>query len=81
MAAGDLPIEDLARDLRINSTTDLYVAIGSGEITVANIAEAVQKRIAPPVRQTEHELHLRKPAQQKSTGIDVEGVGGQGVQL
>ncbi|MBT8132309.1 MAG: bifunctional (p)ppGpp synthetase/guanosine-3',5'-bis(diphosphate) 3'-pyrophosphohydrolase, partial [Gammaproteobacteria bacterium] len=65
----------LARDLRIGSATDLYVALGSGDLTVADIAAAIQKR-NKPTSTGEHELQLRKPTGKTDTSIQVEGVGG-----
>jgi len=75
MGMSDLHVNDLARDFHMGTATDLCVAIGAGEITLTDIAEAIQKRAAPPDT-AEHELHLRKPTSKKDSTIQVEGVGG-----
>ena len=75
LGVNDLNISDLARDFRFGNSTDFYVAVGSGEIAVAEIARAIQKRTAPDVEQ-EHELQVRKPSVEKDSAIKVEGVGG-----
>ncbi|MBT8136127.1 MAG: bifunctional (p)ppGpp synthetase/guanosine-3',5'-bis(diphosphate) 3'-pyrophosphohydrolase [Gammaproteobacteria bacterium] len=75
LGVGDVNSEQLARQLRLGNSTELYVALGTGDITVTEIAQAVQQRVAPD-NDDEPELQLRAPSKEKESSIRVEGVGG-----
>ncbi|MEL7449452.1 MAG: GTP diphosphokinase [Pseudomonadota bacterium] len=67
----------LARDLHQNSATDLYRAIGNGDVTATEIANAVQQRLEPQVPPTP-EIKKRRSQPETSSGkggVEVEGVG------
>ncbi len=75
LGVSGLDPDEFARDFSLGGSTELYVAVGAGDVTLADIAQALQKRISPrpePAR----ELQVRKPADKKDAGIEVEGVGG-----
>ena len=71
----DLATESLAKQLKFGNNDALYIALGSGDITAASIASAVQN-----LRQEEPTDRIRKRRQspQKksgSAGIEISGVG------
>ena len=41
-------VNDLARDFGFHGATDLYVALGSGDLSGVDLARAIEKRLAPP---------------------------------
>jgi len=73
--ARDIPIERIAAQARIEDPDSLYSALGSGDLTSAAIANAVQqlRREAPP-----DEIAIRRPARRDGSAaeqIAVLGVG------
>jgi GTP pyrophosphokinase len=74
LAILSVTLEDLVAEFKLESTDQLYLAVGEGEITVAQITGAIQ-RLARP-----QELPSpvpRKPAAdiKEAAGITIEGVG------
>lgn len=76
----DVPhISELAKDLHFNSATELHVALGSGDLSTAELVRAIEKRIAPPelpprltpTRRSRKEL----PISGDDSGVRIEGVG------
>ncbi len=68
----------LCRDFGLSSASELYIALGGGDITVTDIAEAVQKRLAPPEPEPEptpKPARTRKRDTRGGSGIEIEGVG------
>jgi GTP pyrophosphokinase len=74
LAIHSVTLEDLVAEFKLARATDLYLAIGEGEITIAQITGAIQRRARP------QELPSpvpRKPAiaTKETVGITIEGVG------
>lgn len=69
-------INELAHELRMHSATDLYAAIGSGDITLSDVAAAVQKLSTPPPP-VEPAVPVRRREARGTgrTAVDVDGVG------
>jgi GTP pyrophosphokinase len=74
LAIHSVTLEDLVAEFKLESADQLYLAVGEGEITVAQITGAIQRRARP------QELPSpvpRKPAAdtKEAAGITIEGVG------
>lgn len=68
--------DELAQDFSLSGPTDLYIALGTGDITLADLARRLQQRNKPRA-EPEGELLLRKPSRPtQGDAIDIEGVGG-----
>ena len=62
--------------LRCGNADDLYIAIGRGDITLANIANAVQKKLAAdPDMATEQLLRTSRRKRKTRGSIAIDGVG------
>jgi GTP pyrophosphokinase len=69
-------VNDLAHELRMHSATDLYAAIGSGDITLSDVAAAVQKLSTPPAPiEPPVPVRRREVRGTGRTAVDVDGVG------
>jgi GTP pyrophosphokinase len=74
LAIHSVTLDDLVAEFKLGSAAELYLAIGEGEITVAQVTGAIQRRARP------QELPSpvpRKPAiaTKETVGITIEGVG------
>ena len=70
-------VNDLAHELRMHSATDLYAAIGSGDITLSDVAAAVQKLSTPPPQALPVVPTRRREPRGKGSAaaVEVDGVG------
>jgi len=73
--AKDIPLEDIARTMKVSDTEALCIALGAGDVTSAAVARAVQL-----LRPKEAVTEFRKPAKSRQTSgnadqIKVQGVG------
>ncbi|NND59195.1 MAG: bifunctional (p)ppGpp synthetase/guanosine-3',5'-bis(diphosphate) 3'-pyrophosphohydrolase [Gammaproteobacteria bacterium] len=77
LGLGNLDHGELSQEFSLSGPTDLYIAVGAGDITVADIAKRLQQRLTPDEEEVEgRELPVRKPTTGGPASIDVEGVGG-----
>ncbi len=74
LAIHSVTLEQLIEEFKLDNAAQLYLAIGEGEITVAQITGAIQRRARP---QDLPSPVMRKPAiaTKDTSGITVEGVG------
>jgi GTP pyrophosphokinase len=74
LAIHSVTLEDLVQEFKLSNADALYLAVGEGEITVAQITGAIQRRARP---QELPSPVVRKPAvaTKDTAGITVEGVG------
>jgi GTP pyrophosphokinase len=74
LAIHSVTLEDLVQEFKLADAEALYLAVGEGEITVAQITGAIQRRARP---QELPSPVVRKPAiaTKDTAGITVEGVG------
>ena len=74
LAIHTVTLDDLVQEFKLESAAALYLAIGEGEITVAQITGAIQRRARP---QELPSPIVRKPAiaTKDTAGITIEGVG------
>jgi GTP pyrophosphokinase len=74
LAIHSVTLEELVEELKLTKAEQLYLAVGEGEITVAQITGAIQRRARP---QELPSPIARKPAiaTKDTTGITIEGVG------
>ena len=74
LAIHSVTLEDLIAEFKLTSADQLYLAIGEGEITIAQITGAIQRRARP---QELPSPIARKPAiaTKDTSGITIEGVG------
>ncbi len=72
----DMPLPDLAKLLRCGNPDDLYLAVGRGDITLANVANAIQKNLTADSDMTPEQL-VRAPRRKRKVrgSIDIDGVG------
>jgi GTP pyrophosphokinase len=69
-------VNALAHELRLHSATDLHAAIGSGDVTLAEVAAAIQKLSAPPAPVAPAVPVKRRETRSRGRGaVDVDGVG------
>jgi GTP pyrophosphokinase len=69
-------VNALAHELRRHSATDLYAALGSGDLTLGDIAGAVQRLSAPPAVAPAAVPVRRRESTGKGRGaVEVDGVG------
>jgi GTP pyrophosphokinase len=69
-------VNELARELRLHSATDLHAAIGSGDVTLGDVAAAVQRLSTPPPAPAVPPVQRRPASPGKGGGaVDVDGVG------
>ena len=69
-------VNQLAKHLRFESPTELYIAVGSGDLSLAQIAASIQARHTP-VQEPPVEIRRRtRPKKGDSTSsVEIEGVG------
>lgn len=74
LAIHSVTLAELVSEFKFDSPEQLYLAIGAGELTVAQITGAIQRRARP---QELPSPIARKPlvAQKETSGVTVEGVG------
>jgi GTP pyrophosphokinase len=74
LAIHSVTLDDLVTEFKLGSIQQLYLAVGEGEITVAQITGALQRRARP---QELPSPIVRKPAiaTKDTAGITIEGVG------
>jgi GTP pyrophosphokinase len=74
LAIHTVTLDDLIAEFKLTSAAELYLAVGEGELTVAQITGAIQRRARP---QELPSPILRKPAiaTKETAGITIEGVG------
>jgi len=74
LAIHSVTLEELVQEFKLASAEELYLAVGEGEITVAQITGAIQRRARP---QELPSPVVRKPAiaTKDTAGITIEGVG------
>jgi GTP pyrophosphokinase len=74
LAIHTVTLDDLIAEFKLTSAAELYLAVGEGEITVAQITGAIQRRARP---QELPSPVIRKPAiaTKETSGITIEGVG------
>jgi GTP pyrophosphokinase len=74
LAIHSVTLDDLVAEFKLNAPAELYLALGEGEITVAQITGAIQRRARP---QELPSPVARRPAiaTKETAGITVEGVG------
>lgn len=79
LGAGDLKYEELAREFSTAPTLEAFFAlVGSGDITTAQLAGAVQRLVGVPAARTPAPLRVSRPgktARRSDGGIKVRGVG------
>jgi GTP pyrophosphokinase len=76
----DVPhVSELAKDLHFSSATELYVALGNGDLSSVDLVRAIEKRIAPPALPPllAPTKRSRKEAADggDGSGVRIEGVG------
>ncbi|MFK8014682.1 MAG: bifunctional (p)ppGpp synthetase/guanosine-3',5'-bis(diphosphate) 3'-pyrophosphohydrolase [Gammaproteobacteria bacterium] len=70
-------VTELAKDFGYQSATDLYVALGFGDVSSVDLVRAIEKRVAPPERPpllAPTRRSRREPAGD-SSDVRIEGVG------
>jgi GTP pyrophosphokinase len=74
LAIHSVTLEDLVQEFKLERAEQLYLAVGEGELTVAQITGAIQRRARP---QELPSPVVRKPAiaTKDTAGITIEGVG------
>jgi GTP pyrophosphokinase len=74
LAIHSVTLDELVQEFKVETADDLYLAVGEGEITVAQITGAIQRRARP---QELPSPVVRKPAiaTKDTVGITIEGVG------
>lgn len=73
-------ITELAKDFGFAGATDLYVALGSGDVSNVDLVRAIEKRIAPPelppaLAPTRRSRKATAGTGSESSDIRIEGVG------
>jgi GTP pyrophosphokinase len=73
-------VSELAKDFGFAGATDLYVALGSGDVTSVDLVRAIEKRIAPPelpptLAPTRRSRKATANTGNDSSDIRIEGVG------
>ena len=76
----DVPhVSELAKDLHFSSATELYVALGNGDLSSVDLVRAIEKRIAPPALPpllAPTKRSRKEPAGGgDGSGVRIEGVG------
>ena len=67
-------VSEIARELGYQGATDLYAALGSGEVTTTDLSGAINRKVAPP--DLPPVLAPNKKARSPSSGdVRIEGVG------
>jgi GTP pyrophosphokinase len=66
------PLPDILAELAVPNADDLYLSLGSGELSLAQVVGAIQRRMQPP-----REPPLAKPRQRTRarSGLLIDGVG------
>ncbi|HVF18533.1 MAG TPA: ACT domain-containing protein [Steroidobacteraceae bacterium] len=74
LAIHTVTLDDLVAEFKLSTAAELHLAVGEGEITVAQITGAIQRRARP---QELPSPVIRKPAiaTKDTAGITIEGVG------
>ncbi len=83
LGVSECSLEKLARRLRFNSTDDLLVSLGRGDVGPTQIANAVQEQVLPAAERRAPEAPPVKPrsVQPGRGGVTIEGVGNLLTQL
>ena len=69
-------VNALAHELRLHSATDLHAAIGSGDVTLSEVAAAIQKLSTPPAPAAPSLPVRRRETRSRGRGaVEVDGVG------
>jgi len=73
LGAHGVTLPEILAELRLDNADQLYLALGQGEITIAQVAGAVQRRARPPAT-TELPLQRPAPASIDTAEVEIEGV-------
>src|SRR5690606_31961937 len=73
LGAHGVTVPELLAELRLENADQLYLALGQGEITIAQVAGAVQRRSRPPAA-AELPPQRPEPSSADAAEVEIEGV-------
>ena len=74
--ASALPLPELLAEMGLSGADALYLGLGTGDINVAQVSGAIQRRLRARAAEAPPAATARPPARRKAaTGLQVEGVG------
>ena len=74
--ASAVPLPELLAEMNLGSADALYLGLGTGDLNVAQVSGAIQRRLRARAAEAPPPATARPPARRKAaTGLQVEGVG------